>query len=73
MSKTIEATYDGAVLKPSEALDISPNTRVWITIDTEAPVRKQNFLETAKRIKIEGPSDWSENLEGYLYAEVQTD
>jgi hypothetical protein len=67
MSKTIEATYDGTVLRLTEALDILPDTRVWVTVDTVAPDSPKGFLATAIAAKIDGPTDWSENLDSYLY------
>ncbi|MDF1814039.1 MAG: hypothetical protein P1V20_17680 [Verrucomicrobiales bacterium] len=32
ISKTIPATFDGSVLKPDSPLDLSPNSRVIVTI-----------------------------------------
>lgn len=34
MTKTVEAVYDGEALRPDEPLDLQPNTRVRITIET---------------------------------------
>lgn len=34
MSRTIEAVYDGEVLRPEEPLELQANTRVRITIET---------------------------------------
>ncbi len=33
MIETIDAIYDGAVLRPENALDLQPNTRVRITLE----------------------------------------
>lgn len=69
MTKTLEATYDGEVLRPDEPLELEPNTRVQITIDTE-PRRSTNgksFLDTARSLNLEGPPDWSDRFEEYLY------
>ena len=30
---------------------------------------KCSFLETAESLQLDGPSDWSENLDKYLYGE----
>jgi hypothetical protein len=74
MTKTLEAIYDGEVLRPDEPLDIEPNTRIQITIETqdaqtkETPSRNgKSFLETARSLNLEGPPDWSDRLEEYLY------
>lgn len=40
MSRTLEATFDGGALILDEPLDLKPNTRVRVTIDTSgAPQR----------------------------------
>ena len=71
MTKTLHALYDGKVLRPEEPLDLKPNIRVRLTIDVlevERPKRR-SFLQTARSLKLEGPSDWSVRLEDYLYGE----
>ena len=37
MPRTVEAVYDGEVLRPKEPVDLEPNTRVRITIETLKP------------------------------------
>ncbi|HJP95821.1 MAG TPA: antitoxin family protein [Candidatus Saccharimonadales bacterium] len=69
MSRTIEAVFDGEVLRPQEPLELQPNTKVRITIE-ESPTAKPNsksFLQTARSLNLEGPADWSERIEEYLY------
>ena len=40
MTTTLEATFDGKVLRPDQPLDLEPNTRVKVTIETpEKPKR----------------------------------
>ncbi len=71
MIKTMHAYYDGKILRPEEPLDLRPNIRVRITIEaseTKVP-RRRSFLETARSLRLEGPSDWSVRLEDYLYGE----
>lgn len=74
MSKTIAAVFDGEVLRPQEPLELQPNTRVRITIEEPAPSqhKPQSFLHIARSLHLEGPPDWSERLEEYLYGN-QTD
>jgi predicted DNA-binding antitoxin AbrB/MazE fold protein len=69
MIKTLNGTFDGQVLRPDEPVDLEPNTRVRITIETtDAPEAKtRSFLRTARSLKLEGPSDWSDRFEDYLY------
>ena len=69
MIKTVEAIFDGEVLRPKEPLELEPNTVVQVTISTVEPDQTQSlsFLDTALSLKLEGPPDWSERLEDYLY------
>ena len=69
MTKTLHALYDGKVLRPEEPLNLRPNIRVRITVETsEAEASKRrSFLQTARSLELEGPSDWSVRLEDYLY------
>ncbi len=71
MLKTVEAVYDGAALVPLEPLTLLPNTRVWIIIETPETDTSTttSFLQTARSLRLEGPADWSLNLEQYLYGE----
>ena len=70
MTQTVEAVYDGAVLRPDAALSLEPNTRVRITVevlpgaDATPPA---SFLRTARGLNLSGPADWSANAEEYLY------
>jgi predicted DNA-binding antitoxin AbrB/MazE fold protein len=69
MTRTMTATFDGEVLRPDEPVDLEPNTKVRITIEaSEPPAEKTlSFLDTAAALNLEGPSDWSERFEEYLY------
>lgn len=61
MTKSLHATFDGLVLRPDEPVELAPNTRVRITIETiDAPTEKTvSFLQTARSLNLQGPSDWS--------------
>ena len=70
MSKTIGAVFDGQVLRPDEPIDLKPNTRCKVTIETPVEGASQGdawkFLE--KLIgSVEAPPDWSEEHDHYLY------
>jgi len=69
MSKTIEAVFDGKVLRPKDALTLEPNTRVRITIEPveTSPKGAVSFLDTAISLKLDGPPDWAEKIDAYLY------
>ena len=66
MTKSIEAVFDGVTLRPDEPLELPPNTRVRLTIESlPAPREAGSFLRTARNLRLTGPADWSANLEIY--------
>lgn len=69
MIKKIDAFFDGNVLRPAEPLGLEPNTRVSITVEVPESDAKGNgsFLDTAQGLNLDGPADWSENVDSYLY------
>jgi hypothetical protein len=71
MVTTIEATFDGSVFRPAEPIQLEPNTRVRLTVETGTPPAgaPTSFLDTAASLNLEGPPDWSANLHRYLYGE----
>jgi predicted DNA-binding antitoxin AbrB/MazE fold protein len=75
MSKIIQAIFDGYVLKPDEPLDLPPNSRVNIIIQTDSSEKTKpgSFLRFARSVNIEGPSDWSARIDDYLYGGVIDD
>ncbi len=68
----LTAVFDGTVLRPEEPLDLAVNTRVRLTIEltAEAKPAPASFLRTARELDLDGPPDWSTNLEDYLYGDV---
>lgn len=69
MSKTLKATFDGAVFRPDEPVELPPNTRVQIVV-TVKPTPEQNpksFLQLARSLRLQGPADWSSRVDDYLY------
>jgi hypothetical protein len=70
MTISIEAVFDGVTLRPDEPLELPPNTRVRVTIESlPAAGEAGSFLRTARTLKLAGPPDWSSNIETYLYGE----
>ena len=69
MVKTVEAVFDGKVFRPTEQIELAPNTLVRMTIETMPPAEGEtaSFLQTARALNLDGPSDWSANLDDYLY------
>ena len=69
MTTTLSATYDGRVLRLDEPIELEPNTRVRVTIESDKPImkKKRSFLQTALALNLQGPSDWSSRFDDYLY------
>ncbi|MCK5527291.1 MAG: antitoxin family protein [Candidatus Latescibacteria bacterium] len=69
MVKTLDAIFDGEVLRPEEPIPLEPNIRVRVTIETPEtpPARARSFFGTARSLNLEGPSDRSARFEDYLY------
>ncbi len=69
MVKTIEAVFDGTVFRPTESVALAPNTRVRVTIESVLPAESEapSFLRTARALHLDGPPDWSANIDEYLY------
>ncbi|MGF1601785.1 MAG: antitoxin family protein [Thermosynechococcaceae cyanobacterium] len=68
--QTLEAVFDGKVLLPGEPLELQEGARVRITVeplDEQAIEAPTSFLKTALSLKLEGPPDWSEKIDEYLY------
>jgi len=61
--------YDGKSLLLDNPLKLKPNTRVLVRIETvvETMNKKRSFLKTARSLNLDGPKDWSERLDDYLY------
>ena len=66
---TLYAHFDGKVLRPEEPLDLKSNVRYHITIEDEESIAKQSIWEVLTEFsgKIDGPKDWSEEHDHYLY------
>lgn len=74
MSLTLEATFDGAVFRPDTSIDLEPSTKVKITVETvESKKEPYSFLRYARSLKLEGPADFSTQLDYYLYGVERSD
>jgi len=71
MVQTLDALFDGEVLRPDEPLVIAPNTRVRLLIEVlpEEEKTSASFLDTARSLDLDGPPDWAGNIDAYLYGE----
>jgi predicted DNA-binding antitoxin AbrB/MazE fold protein len=69
IGKTIEAVSDGTMLHLREPLELQKGTRVRVTLEAIEEEKPRSFLQTAKNLQLQGPADWSTNLQHYLYNE----
>ena len=69
MLKTKHTTNDGKVSRPEESVDPEPDTCTRLTIEIIKPAKAKtgSFLQTARSLKLEGPCEWSTNLDDRLY------
>ena len=74
MSQTLDAIFDGSVFRPDQPIELEPNTRVRITIESASisQTEPESFLQVARSLNLEGPRDWSSRLDEYLYGENGT-
>jgi hypothetical protein len=72
MTQTVEAIFDGAVLRPETDMGLQRNTRVRLTVEVLPPVEAPpaSFLRTGRALRLSGPADWSANLDSYLYGDA---
>lgn len=79
MEKTVNATFDGEVFRPDEPVELASNTKVRLVIKETSkrakpgrvPKKKTgkpySFFEYARSLNLDLPSDYSVNLDEYLY------
>ena len=70
MDKTIEATFDGEVFRPNEPVDLKPNTKLRLELSVKKSKKSgkpHSFLDYAMSIDLGLPSDYSANIDDYLY------
>lgn len=70
MVVTIDAVFDGQVFLPVQAVRLPPNTRVQIAVTTDEQ-SSVSFLDVAESLALDGPPDWSLQLDEYLYGGKQ--
>lgn len=70
MVVTVDAVFDGQVFLPVQPVQLPANTRVQISItsDDQSPA---SFLDVAEALALDGPPDWSLQLDEYLYGGKQ--
>ena len=73
MKRTITVTYDGAVFRPQEPLDLEPNTRYVLTLEGETPEDEDRpllkYLELARELDL--PPDFAAQRHHYLHGHAK--
>ncbi|MDZ8186556.1 MAG: hypothetical protein RMX96_17120 [Nostoc sp. ChiSLP02] len=69
MIEKITAVFNGKVFYPSEPIALPINTRVRMSIEILSPSEHEtvSFLQTARSLNLEGPPEWSANIDKSLY------
>lgn len=72
MIKTFRARVVAGVLQLEERVDLPDGTVVDVTVDTPVPSTEKtgkpySAIEALINANIEGPPDWSANIDHYLY------
>lgn len=68
-TKRLHAVFDGKVLKPEAAVDLEPNARYLVTIERKEESGERSLWDVLSEFSgtVEGPEDWSEAHDHYLY------
>ena len=69
MSQTLDATFDGEVFRPTQAVELLPDTQVQliVTVKSTTEENPKSFLRVARSLQLTGPTDWSSRVDDYLY------
>ncbi|MEH2273509.1 MAG: hypothetical protein V7K40_01415 [Nostoc sp.] len=69
MVEKITAVFNGKVFYPAEPIALPINTHVRISIEILPPSEHEtvSFLQTARSLNLDGPPDWSANIDKSLY------
>ncbi len=70
MNKTLTVTFDGRAFYPDSPLDLEPDTRYVITIETPPQaVAEEDVWDILELLTgtLQAPSDWASEHDHYLY------
>lgn len=69
MTRILTAVFDGQVLRPDAALDLKPNTRCKITVETSPEMDAGNAWDVLDQAagSVQAPSDWTAEHDHYLH------
>jgi hypothetical protein len=70
MTQKITAIFDGSVLRPEGHLDLPPNTRCRVTVESDGDAKSPGdawaVLDNLAG-SLDAPADWSAEHDHYLY------
>lgn len=66
MTRVIEATFDGTVFRPTDPVELPPDSRWRLIVEPAQPEGLWSLLQRAIG-SVEAPADWSEEHDHYLY------
>ncbi|WP_110515903.1 hypothetical protein [Herpetosiphon llansteffanensis] len=74
MDAQLTVVFDGEVFRPTEHIDLKPNTTYTITVHTAESFEPTNAWDVLQELTgtITMPQDWSENHQHYLYGDKDT-
>ena len=70
MEQTLDAIFDGEVFRPAQSVDLEPDTKVELTLKVKnlpKTGKPYSSLEYMASLNLDGPSDFSRNIDEYLY------
>jgi hypothetical protein len=70
MTQKLKAIFDGKVFRPEGPVSFPAHTSVELTVQTAEKAKKgkpYSLLHLASAAKLQGPKDFSTNLDDYLY------
>lgn len=72
MTRLVQARFDGEVVRLEEPVDLAPDAAVWVVIDEpDVPAgAPYSFFKAALEMDVQGPPDWSERIDDYLYGDM---
>jgi len=74
MTHSVTAVFDGNVLHPDTPLDLEPNTRYTLTIQSDSATSIEgDAWDVLERLAgtVDAPPDWASEHDHYLYGTVK--
>lgn len=73
MIQMLVATFDGEVFRPTEAVELKPDTHVQLIVTVKSPAaeKPKSFLRVARSLKLAEPVDWSSRVDDHCSGEAR--